>query len=77
MADKESSTERQRFREFIPDQALEHARTACVEMCRSLEGLLPPEFVAHQRVARKEMLLAVRSMIDASLERIETEQAAE
>jgi hypothetical protein len=32
--------------------------------------VFPPEFVEHHRKARKEMLLAWRSMIDASLERM-------
>jgi hypothetical protein len=32
---------------------------------------LPEEFRAHLRTARKEMLLAVRSLIDAAIERTE------
>jgi len=32
---------------------------------------LPPEFHEHTRAARKETLLAVRSLIDARLERLE------
>ncbi len=33
--------------------------------------LLPPEFHEHSRAARKEMLLALRSLIDARIERLE------
>ena len=32
---------------------------------------MPPEFAEHRRKAHKEMLLAWRSLIDASLERME------
>jgi hypothetical protein len=41
------------------------------EFHKSIEGMLPPEFAEHHRKARKEMLLAWRSMIDASLERMD------
>lgn len=58
------------FQRFVPDDALEHARAAHREMCKSVEALLPPSFVGHRRAARREMLLAVRSMIDAALERV-------
>jgi len=35
------------------------------------KGLLPEEFRAHLRASRKEMLLAMRSLIDAAIERVE------
>lgn len=39
--------------------------------------MLPTEFHAHRRAAQREMLLALRALIDAKLERIEkTEHAA-
>jgi hypothetical protein len=37
----------------------------------SLEDLFPPEFVEHSIKAYKEFLLAIKSLIDAQLERIE------
>jgi hypothetical protein len=46
-------------------------RAAREEFRKSMEGILPPGFVEHRRQARKEMLLAWRSMIDAKLERME------
>jgi hypothetical protein len=41
---------------------------------RSREGIkafLPPEFIEHRRKARKEMLLAWRSVIDSAIKRID------
>jgi hypothetical protein len=32
---------------------------------------VPPEFAKHGRAARKEMLLAIRSLIDSAIERTE------
>lgn len=36
--------------------------------------LFPEEFRAHQRAARREMLLAVRSLIDAKIEKLEAQE---
>jgi hypothetical protein len=35
------------------------------------KSFLPDEFHAHARASRKEMLLAVRSLIDATIEHLE------
>lgn len=37
----------------------------------SLCAFLPEEFWEHRRAARREMLLAMRSLIDAAIERVE------
>lgn len=55
----------------IPEEVREHVRTAREEMRRSYEALFPPGFIEHRRAARKEMLLAVRSLIDAAIQRLE------
>ncbi|HSR48755.1 MAG TPA: hypothetical protein VLL77_12305 [Anaerolineales bacterium] len=55
----------------IPDETREHLHAAREAFRRSYEGLFPPEFVAHRREARKEMLLAARSLIDHALKRME------
>lgn len=68
----EEKTARQRpFKDFIPDEAMEHAKAAREEMRKSVESLFPPGFIEHRRAARKEMLLAMRSMIDAAIGRME------
>jgi hypothetical protein len=55
----------------IPAEAKEHMRAARQEFRESIRWLFPPEFVEHRRKARKEMLLAWRSMIDSALSRME------
>jgi len=75
MAEKTTSTHtpftRKPFEGKIPEETLQHFRAVREEFHKSIEGLLPPEFAEHRARARKEMLLAWRSMIDASLERME------
>ncbi len=36
-----------------------------------MKEFLPPGFIEHRKKARKEMLLAWRSLIDAALERMD------
>ena len=67
-------TENKHFREFIPDEAVEHAKAARAEMRKSFAAILPPKFVAHRRKARQEMLLAAREIINHALERIESHE---
>jgi hypothetical protein len=38
---------------------------------RGRKGVLPQDFFSHMHAARKEMLLAYRSLIDAAIERTE------
>ncbi len=52
-------------------EARDHARAARASMRKSLEELIPPGFREHRREARKEMLLAMRSLLDAAIERME------
>lgn len=58
------------FEGKISEETRQHFRAAREELHKSIEGMLPPEFAEHHRNAHKEMLLAWRSMIDASLERM-------
>ncbi|MEW6232048.1 MAG: hypothetical protein AB1566_07025 [Chloroflexota bacterium] len=43
------------------------------ELRSMFTGKIPAEFFQHTRAARKEMLLAMRSLIDAALEKLEQE----
>ena len=52
-------------------EAHNHLNAARESVQKSMESLVPPEFVEHRRKARKEFLLAVRSLIDSAIERIE------
>ncbi len=67
----EKTTRRKPFEDKIPEETREHIHAAREEMRESIKGLFPPEFIEHRRNARKEMLLAWRSMIDHALERME------
>ena len=69
MAEKKTEGKARRTR--IPEESREHIRAAREEFRESIRSLFPPEFVQHRRRARKEMLLAWRSAIDAALERID------
>lgn len=52
-------------------EAREHFRKARSEIKKGMKALFPPEFQEHREEARKEMLLAFRSMIDAAIEEME------
>ena len=69
MADKSSS--HKSFKDGIPPDAREHLKAAREEMRKGIETLLPEGFVKHRHTARREMLMAWRSMIDAALEKTE------
>jgi len=56
---------------WIPRETVEHLKAARAEMRASVEALLPPGFVARRRAARRHMLLAARSLIDAAIQRAE------
>ena len=56
---------------WIPEDTQEHLKAAHEARMESLRSFLPPEFFDNQKKARKEMLLAARSMIDHAIERIE------
>ncbi|HKZ43596.1 MAG TPA: hypothetical protein VJZ78_01000, partial [Anaerolineales bacterium] len=61
------------FEGKIPEETRRHFKAARQEFRKSMEGILPPGFKEHRDNARREMMLAFRSMIDASLERMEKE----
>ncbi len=52
-------------------EARRHMQEARAAMRRSFESLLPHGFVENRKEARKQTLLAVRSMIDAAIDRTE------
>ena len=46
----------------------EHVKSARHSMRMSWEELIPRGFIEHRRAARREMLLAMRSLLDAAIE---------
>ena len=74
MAEKKDPKRTPPFCEFIPEEAVEHAKAAREEMHKGFESIFPPEFVAHHRAARREMLLAAREYLNHAIERMETQE---
>jgi len=70
----ENTTGRRHYRDEIPEDVRQHVRTAREELRESMRAFLPPGFWEHRDKARKEMLLAWRSMIDAALERMDKKE---
>jgi hypothetical protein len=70
----ENTTRRRSFEDKIPEEVRQHARAAREELRESVKAFLPPEFFEHRKKARKEMLLAWRSMINAALERMDKKE---
>lgn len=52
-------------------EARKHFKAAHESMHKSMAELLPKGYLEHRRAARKEMLLAFRSLIDAAIEHTE------
>jgi hypothetical protein len=53
------------------EEIRQHMKAAHEAWRKSIEEMLPPGFREHRKVARKEMLLAFRSMLDAAIEHTE------
>jgi len=65
-------TEREKkWKERIPEETREHYKKAREEFRKSVEELLPKGFVEHRRNARREMMLAWRSMLDHAIKKMD------
>jgi len=58
-------------KEFVFEDWLDEGMKGIRSRLRRRRGLLPEEFHNHVRAARKETLLAVRSLLDAVIESTE------
>ncbi len=56
--------------EHLP-KAWEHVKAAGEELRKGFASFVPPEVHEHGRAAKREALLAARSVIDAALTRLE------
>jgi hypothetical protein len=56
-------------------EAREHVKAARHSMRMGWEELIPRGFIEHRRAARKEMLLAMRSLLDAAIEHTDKKKA--
>lgn len=57
-------------------EAHDHFKTAREAFWKSTEAFLPPAFLENRRKMRKEMLLGLRSLIDAAIEMTEKHEKA-
>lgn len=63
-----------KLRERIPEETRQHYKKARAEMRQAVEGLLPEGFIEHRHAARREMLLAMRSLLDSAIQRMEKQE---
>jgi hypothetical protein len=75
MPEKKKDTERELHRRWPPEETRHHLKSARSEIRESYKALFPPEFIEHRRAARREMLMAARSLIDHALARMEEKNA--
>jgi hypothetical protein len=57
-------------------EAREHVKAARNSMRMGWEELIPRGFIEHRRAARREMLLAMRSLLDAAIEHVEKRKSS-
>jgi hypothetical protein len=55
-----------------PSEFAQHMKAACSSAVEQWKSLIPKEFWQHGREARREMLLAFRTVVDGAIDRLET-----
>ena len=55
----------------IPQEAHDHFGNAKSEFKKGLDAMFPPEVKEHRQAAQKEVLMGLRSLIDAALEKFD------
>jgi len=70
MAEKEKSPKRSKRNYKPSEEVRQHMSNARTEMRESMRALFPPEFIEHRKVARREILLGIRGLIDDALGRM-------
>ena len=71
---EEKKGKKEKIRRWPPEETRQHMSVARSEIRESYKSLFPPDFVEHRRAARREMLLALRGMIDHALDRMEAKE---
>lgn len=56
---------------WMPDETREHLKAAAEANRKAFDTILPPGFRENRREARRQMLLAARSLVDRALKRME------
>jgi hypothetical protein len=60
----------------LPEEAHQHLREAHSELRKSIQSILPPAFIEHRRAARREVLLAVKSLVESALDHLKEAEGA-
>lgn len=76
MAKQSKSSTDEKNRDYPPEATRKHLRSARKEMFQAWKALFPPEFITHRRAARREFLLAARTLIDHAIERMDAVEKA-
>ena len=58
----------------VSEETRQHYQKARAEMREAVKEFLPEGFIEHRRAARREMLLAMRSLLDSTIERMEEKE---
>ncbi len=56
------------------EEARDHMHAARKAMHATFKAWLPEGYIEHRRAARKEFLLAMRSLVEAAIERVEDKE---
>ena len=67
----EKTARQKKYESHIPEDARQHFRAAREEMRNGIKTLFPEGFFEHRKSARREVLMAWRSMLDAAIERMD------
>ena len=71
----EKKSYRRHYEDEIPEDVRDHFREARKELRESMKEFLPPGFIEHRKKARREMLLAWRSLIDRAIQHMDEKDA--
>jgi len=55
----------------MPDETREHLKAAAEANRKAFDSILPPGFRENRREARRQMLMAARSLLDRAIKRME------
>lgn len=58
----------------IPEEAKEHFSSAKDEFKKGLDAMFPPTVMEHRQAAQKEVLMGLKSLIDAALEKFSEDE---
>ena len=67
----EKTSRQKKYESHVPEDAREHFRAAHEEMREGVKTLFPEGFLERRKNARREVLMAWRSILDSAIERMD------